>query len=39
MSRTFSMKSGSRLSLKVSERWGASEKARQMRLTVDWLSP
>ena len=39
MSRTFSMKSGSRLSLKVSERCGASENARQMRLMVDWLSP
>jgi hypothetical protein len=31
MSRTFSIKSGSRLSMKVSERCGASEKARQMR--------
>jgi hypothetical protein len=39
MSRTLSMKSGSRLSLKVSERCGASEKARQMRLIVDWLRP
>jgi len=39
MSRTLSMNSGSRLSLKAWLRWGCSEKARQMRLTLLWLSP
>jgi hypothetical protein len=34
MSRTFSMNSGPLESLKVSLRWGASAKARQMRLTL-----
>ena len=34
MSRTFSMNSGSRDSLKVSVRWGCSPKARQIRLIV-----
>jgi hypothetical protein len=39
MSRTLSMNSGSRLSLKAWLRWGWSEKARQMRLMLLWLSP
>ena len=39
MSRTFSMKSGSGLSLKESTRWGFSPKARQIRETADWLMP
>ena len=39
MSRTFSTKSGSGLSLKVSTRWGLSPKARQIRDTADWLIP
>ena len=39
MSRTFSMKSGSADSLKVSTRWGCSAKARQMRCTALRLSP
>src|SRR5712692_7427545 len=39
MSRTFSIKSGSLDSLKVVARWGCSAKARQIRLTVLWLSP
>ncbi|OPY93069.1 MAG: hypothetical protein A4E73_00486 [Syntrophaceae bacterium PtaU1.Bin231] len=39
MSRTFSIKSGSVESLKVSQRWGCKAKARQMRLIALWLSP
>ena len=39
MSRTFSMKSGSVESLKVSSWCGFKAKARQMRLTADWLMP
>ena len=39
ISRTFSMKSGSLESLKVSLRWGARAKARQMRRILVWLSP
>ena len=39
MSRTFSMNSGSRDSLKVSQRCGFRPNARQMRLTVAALSP
>ena len=38
-SLTFSMKKGSDDNLKVSVRWGCNPKARQMRLTVLWLSP
>ena len=38
-SLTFSMKKGSADNLKVSVRWGCNPKARQMRLTVLWLSP
>jgi len=39
MSRTLSMNSGSRLSLKAWLRCGCREKARQMRLMLLWLSP
>ena len=39
ISRTFSIKSGSDDSLKVSVRWGCSPKARHMRLMVLWLRP
>lgn len=39
MSRTLSMKCGSVESLNVSLRWGASEKARQMRDMALWLMP
>jgi len=39
MSRTFSTKSGSGESLKVSTRCGFSPNARQIRLTADWLIP
>jgi hypothetical protein len=39
MSRTFSTKSGSVESLKVSARCGFRAKARQARRTVVWLSP
>ena len=39
MSRTFSTKSGSLESLKVSTRCGFRPKARQMRQTAVWLSP
>src|SRR5450631_279301 len=39
MSRTLSMNSGSRLSLKAWLRWGCREKARQTRLMLLWLSP
>jgi len=39
MSRTFSMKSGSVLSLNVSVRCGARAKARQIRLIEVWLNP
>ena len=39
MSRTFSINSGSRDSLKVSLRWGLRANARQIRLTVAELRP
>src|SRR5712692_9194510 len=39
MSRTFSINSGSRDSLKVSLRWGSRAKARQIRLMALWLIP
>ncbi len=39
MSLTFSMKKGSVESLKLSSWCGLRPKARQMRLTADWLIP